>query len=167
MQQQFTIFMGILLGVTGILLGLNFEVSTSHATNETAPVMNNTTKFGNITTSEKNTALDNGTIILNVAEVGDEEQYRWVDVSGAENPVLNIMAGKDYTFKISNRTPEVHELIIDTKVDGKASEVAKSDEIQPYSKNVEFDFKSDKAGSLEYHCKYHPGMMNGTINVGE
>ncbi len=158
--------MGILLAVTGILLGLNFEVSTSHATNETAPVMNNTTKFGNITTSEKNSALDNGTIILNVAEVGDEEQYRWVDVSGAENPVINIIVGKDYTFKISNRTPEVHELIIDTKVDGKASEVAKSDEIQPYSKNVEFDFKSHKTGSLEYHCKYHPGMMNGTINVG-
>jgi plastocyanin len=165
MQQQFTILMGILLAVTGILLGLNFEVSTSHATNETAPVMNNTTKFGNITTSEKNSAPDNGTIILNVAEVGDEEQYRWVDISGAENPVINIIVGKHYTFKISNRTPEVHELIIDSKANGKTSEVAKSDEIQPYNKNVEFKFKSDQIGSLEYHCKYHPGMMNGTINV--
>jgi len=164
-QDKPNIFKAMLLAVTGILLGLNFEVSASHATNETQSLSSNKTIFGNITANEKNAAPDNGTIILNVAEVGDEEQYRWVDVSGAENPVINIMAGKDYTFKISNSTPEVHELIIDTKVDGKTSEVAKSDEIQPYSKNVEFEFKSDKADNLEYHCKYHPGMMNGTINV--
>jgi len=88
-----------------------------------------------------------------------------VDISRAENPVINIMVDKGYTFKISNRIPEVHELIIDAKVDGKASEVAKSDEIQPYSKNVEFKFKIDQVGSLEYPCKYHPGMMNGTTNV--
>jgi len=75
------------------------------------------------------------------------------------------MVDKGYTFKISNRIPEVYELIIDAKVDGKASEVAKIDEIQPYSKNVEFKFKIDQVGSLEYHCKYHPGMMNGTTNV--
>jgi plastocyanin len=54
---------------------------------------------------------------------------------------------------------------VDAKVEGEASEIAKSDEIQPYSKNVEFEIKSYKAGSLEYHSKYHPGMMNGTINV--
>jgi plastocyanin len=165
MQQKFTIFNAILLAVTGILLWLNFEVSASHATNETESLSSNKTKFGNATVNETSASRDNGTIILNVVEVGDEEQYRWVDVSGAENPVINIMVDRGYTFKISNRTPEVHELIIDAKVDGKTSEVAKSDEIQPYSKNVELEFKSDQIGNLEYHCKYHPGMMNGTINV--
>jgi plastocyanin len=165
MQQKFTILKAILLAVIGVLLGLNFEASTSHATNGTESLSSNKEMIDNITVNKTNAAGDNGTIILNVAEVGDEEQYRWVDISGAENPVINIMAGKEYTFNISNRTPEVHELIIDSKVYGKSSEVAKSDEIQPYSKNVEFEFKSDKAGSLEYHCKYHPGMMNGTINV--
>jgi plastocyanin len=164
MQQKLTI-KAILIAISGILLGLNFQVSTSHATNETESLSSNKTTFGNVTVNEINAARDNGTIILNVAEVGDEEQYRWVDVSGAENPVINIIAGKDYTFKVSNSTTEVHELIIDSTVNGKASEIAKSDEIQPYAKNIEFKFKSDKASSLEYHCKYHPGMMNGTINV--
>ncbi len=33
---------------------------------------------------------------------------------------------------------------VDAKVNGNASEIAKSDEIQPYSKNVEFEFKATK-----------------------
>ena len=165
MLLKLSILNGTFLVAGAILLAITIEVSMSEATNETDSQINNMTKFTNMTSNQKGTAPGNNTIILNIAEIGDEEQYRWVDVSGAENPVINIMTGKEYTFKISNRTPEVHELIIGSKVNGKASEIAKSDEIQDYSKNVEFKFKSDKAGSLEYHCKYHPGMMNGTINV--
>jgi plastocyanin len=167
MLQKVVIFSSILLLFCGIFIGANVEVSTSQATNETDTLTGDKTLSSNNTSNEPSAPSDNGTIILNVAEVGDEEQYRWVDLSGAENPTINIMVGKDYTFKISNLTPEVHELVIDTKVNGKAPEIANSDEIQPYSKNVEFKFKSDQAGSLEYHCKYHPGMMNGTINVSQ
>lgn len=165
MLQKIMIFSCILLLFCGIFFGVNVELSGIQATNETDTLTGDKTLSSNNTSNEASAPPDNGTIILNVAEVGDEEQYRWVDVSGAENPIINIMVGKDYTFKISNRTPEVHELIIDTQVNGKLSEVAKSDEIQPYSKNVEFKFQSDQIGNLEYHCKYHPGMMNGTINV--
>jgi plastocyanin len=88
-----------------------------------------------------------------------------VNSSDAQNPTLNIMADKDYIIKISNPTDEEHQLIIDSKADGKTSEIAKSKEIKPQSKNVEFNFKTDKVGELGYHCKYHPDMMNGTINV--
>ncbi len=139
-KQKLTIFKAILLGVTAVLLGLNFEVGTSHTADANESLSDNKTMIGNGSINQTNAAQDNGTIILNVAEVGDEEQYRWVDISGAENPVINIIAGKEYTFNITNRTPEVHELIIDAKVGGKVSEVAKSDEIQPYNKNIEFKY---------------------------
>jgi plastocyanin len=93
-----------------------------------------------------------------------EEMYRWVDSTGAENPDLNITSNTGYTIKIDNPTDAEHQLIIDSKSNGKTSEIEKSDEIKP-GKNVEFKFKIDKVGELGYHCKYHPDIMNGTINV--
>jgi hypothetical protein len=65
------------------------------------------------------------------------------------------MANKDYIIKISNPTDEEHQLIIDSKADGKSSQIAKSEEIKPQSKNVELNFKTDQIGELGYHCKYH------------
>jgi plastocyanin len=165
MLQKLSIFNGILLVVSAIFLGVNAEVSTSEAINETDSLTDNKTMSSNKTSNDTSTASSNKTIILNVAEIGDEEQYRWVDASGAENPTLNIMANKEYNIKISNPTDEEHQLIIDSKPDGKSSEIAKSKEIKPDSKNVELNFKTDQVGELGYHCKYHPEMMNGTINV--
>jgi len=165
MLQKLSIFNGILLVVSAIFLGVNTEVSTSEASNETDSLTDNKTMSSNKTSNDTSTASSNKTIILNVAEIGDEEQYRWVDASGAENPTLNIMANKEYNIKISNPTDEEHQLIIDSKPDGKSSEIAKSKEIKPDSKNVELNFKTDQVGELGYHCKYHPEMMNGTINV--
>lgn len=165
MLQKLSSFNGILLVVSAIFLGVNVEVSTSDATNESDSLTENKAMSSNKTFNDTSGASGNNTIILNVAEVGDEEQYRWVDASGAENPTLNIMANKDYIIKISNPTDEEHQLIMDSKADGKTSEIAKSKEIKPDSKNVEFKFKTDQVGELGYHCKYHPEMMNGTINV--
>ena len=84
----------------------------------------------------------------------------------AENPTLHIVANKEYNFKISNPTDEEHRLIID-KIDGKSMELAKSEDIEPDSKNIQVNFKTDQIGKLGYHCKYHPDMMNGTINVSQ
>jgi plastocyanin len=165
MLQKLTIFNGVLLVVSAIFLGVNVEVSTSEATNESDSLTENKTMSSNKTFNNTSAASGNNTIILNVAEIGDEEQYRWVDSSGAENPTLGITANKDYTIKISNPTDEEHQLIIDSKADGKTSEIAKSKEIKPDSKNVELKFKTGQVGELGYHCKYHPEMMNGTINV--
>jgi plastocyanin len=67
-------------------------------------------------------------------------------------------------LKIDNPTDEEHQLIIESGSEGKTSEIGQSDEIKP-GKNVEFKFKTDQVGELGYHCKYHPDMMNGTINV--
>ncbi|MDW0234119.1 MAG: cupredoxin domain-containing protein [Nitrososphaeraceae archaeon] len=98
------------------------------------------------------------------AEGSADEMYRWVDSTGAENPDLSINSNTEYTIKIDNPTDEEHELIIDSEPAGNTSAIAESGDIEP-GKNVEFKFKAEQVGELGYHCKYHPEMMNGTINV--
>ena len=163
MVNKFTLFVVVLI-VSGMSLMLPFHVSVGqtegeeNSTDETlAPSSSNM--------SDNSAVSENNTITLNATEVG-EEQYRWTDSSGAENPSLSLVANNEYTVKISNPTNEEHELIIDSKADGKTSEIAKSDDIEP-GDNVEFTFKTEQAGELGYHCEYHPDMMNGTITVTE
>jgi plastocyanin len=191
MIQRFSLFIVLLVvGATSLLLAV--QVSTGQTIGEE----NDTSLEGNI--------AENNTIILNAAEVGEDETaeqgedetaeqgedetaeqgedetaeqgedetaeqgedetYRWVDSTGAENPDLNIISNTEYTIKIDNPTDEEHELIIDSESAGNTSEIAESGDIQP-GKNIEFNFKADQVGELGYHCKYHPDMMNGTINV--
>ena len=145
---------------------------------------------GNVfdTSNATSAASINKTIVLNAVEVGEDEtaeegedetaeededekaegsadeMYRWVDSTGAENPDLNIISNTEYTIKIDNPTDEEHELIIDSESAGNTSAIAESGDIEP-GKNVEFKFKAKQVGELGYHCKYHPEMMNGTINV--
>ena len=155
MEYKFTIFVALTI-LGGISLMIPFQLAASQTSE------NNDTE-GAGSGSNSSAGMGNNTIILNAAEVS-EKQYRWVDNSGAENPTLNLAANDEYTIKISNPTDEEHQLIIDSQDGGKNSEIAKSDEIQPKD-NVEFTFKSDQAGQLGYHCKYHPDMMNGTVTV--
>jgi len=175
MPQRFSLFIALLVvGATSLLLAV--QVSTGQTIGEE----NDTSLEGNI--------AENNTIILNTAEVGEDETaeqgeeetaevgedetaeqgedetYRWVDSTGAENPDLNIISNTEYTIKIDNPTDEEHELIIDSESAGNKSAIAESGDIEP-GKNVEFKFKTDQPGELGYHCKYHPDMMNGTINV--
>ena len=160
--------------VSGIYSALPIEVF-ANLIDERKPLIHNVGMSEN-TSNATSTVSSNNTIILNTAEVREEEgedetaekvkdeAYRWVDSTGAENPDLNITSNTGYTIKIDNPTDAEHQLIIDSKSNGKTSEIEKSDEIKP-GKNVEFKFKTDKVGELGYHCKYHPDMMNGTINV--
>ena len=145
---------------------------------------------GNVfdTSNATSAASINKTIVLNATEVSEDEtaeegedetaeegedekaegradeMYRWVDGTGAENPDLNIISNTEYTIKIDNPTDEEHEFIIDSESAGNTSAIAESGDIEP-GKNVEFKFKAEQVGELGYHCKYHPEMMNGTINV--
>lgn len=149
-----TIFVALLI-VSGISLTLSFRSAAAQTEGE----QNATTTPGNGTMPDPK----NNTLALNVTEVG-KEQYRWSDSSGAENPTINLVANNEYTVKITNPTDEKHELIIDSKGDGKTSEIAKSGEIEP-GKDIEFKFKTEDAGALGYHCEYHPDMMKGNITV--
>jgi plastocyanin len=159
--------------LSGIYSALPIEVF-ANLIDERKPLIHNVGMSEN--TSNASTVSSNNTIILNAAEVreeegedetaekGKDEAYRWVDSTGAENPDLNIISNTEYTIKIDNPTDEEHELIIDSESAGNTSEIAESGDIQP-GKNIEFNFKADQVGELGYHCKYHPDMMNGTINV--
>lgn len=150
MVNRFTVFVALLI-LSGMSLMLPYQLVPGQTIGE-----------GNETEASTSVS-ENNTIILNATEVG-EEQYRWTDSSGAENPTLDLVANNEYTVKISNPTDEEHELIIDSNANGKTSVIAKSDDIEP-GENVEFDFKTNQVGELGYHCEYHPDMMNGTIKV--
>jgi plastocyanin len=173
--------------VSGIFSVLPPEVFANQIIDERNPLIHN---VGSVFDSSNatSTASSNNTIILNAAEVGEDETaeegedetaeegedetaeegedetYRWVDSTGEENPNLNTISNTEYTIKIDNPTDEEHELIIDSGSGGNTSAIAESGDIEP-GKNVEFKFKADQVGELGYHCKYHPDMMNGTINV--
>ncbi|MDW0139860.1 MAG: cupredoxin domain-containing protein [Nitrososphaeraceae archaeon] len=165
------IFIITSLIVSGIFSTLPTEVLANQIIDEKKPLIHT---VGNVfdTSNATSTASSNNTIILNAAEAGEEEtaeageeeMYRWVDSTGAENPDLNIISNTEYTIKIDNPTDEEHELIIDSESAGNTSAIAESGDIEP-GKNVEFKFKAEQVGELGYHCKYHPDMMNGTINV--
>jgi plastocyanin len=157
------IFIMASLIVSGIFSVLPTEVLANQIIDEKRSLIHTVGSTEN-TSKSTSTASSNNTIILNVAEVDNDETYRWVDNTGAENPDLNITSNTEYTIKIDNPTDEEHQLIIESGSDGKTSKIGQSDEIKP-GKNVEFKFKSDHVGELGYHCKYHPDMMNGTINV--
>lgn len=150
MVNRFTVFVALLI-LSGMSLMLPYQLVAGQTIGE-----------GNETEASTSVS-ENNTIILNATEVG-EEQYRWTDSSGAENPTLDLVANNEYTVKISNPTDEEHELIIDSKIDGKTSEIAKSGDIEP-GDIVEFKFNTEEAEGLGYHCEYHPDMMNGTITV--
>ena len=173
------IFIITSLIVSGIFSTLPTEVLANQIIDEKKPLIHT---VGNVfdTSNATSTASSNNTIILNAAEAeeeetaeageeetaeaGEEEIYRWVDSTGAENPDLNIISNTEYTIKIDNPTDEEHELIIDSESAGNTSAIAESGDIEA-GKNVEFKFKAEQVGELSYHCKYHPDMMNGTINV--
>ena len=154
MVNRFTLFVALLI-LSGMSLTVQLVASqTIGEENETE---------ASASGSGSGLVSEDSTILLNATEVG-EEQYRWTDSSGAENPTFDLVANNEYTVKISNPTDEEHELIIDSNADGKTSEIAKSGDIEP-GDIVEFKFNTEEAEGLGYHCEYHPDMMNGTITV--
>lgn len=158
MVNRFTLFVALLI-LSGMSLMLPYQLVASQTIGEE----NETEASASGSGSDVSPVSVNNTIMLNATEVG-EEQYRWTDTTGAENPTLDLVANNEYTVKISNPTDEEHELIIDSNADGKTSEIAKSGDIEA-GDSVEFKFRTEDAGALGYHCEYHPDMMNGTITV--
>ena len=150
MIQRFSLFVAVLIvGASSLMLAVQ-------VTGQTVGEEKDTSLEGNV--------AQNNTIILNAAEQGEDEKYRWIDGAGMENPHLNINSNTEYTIKIDNPTDEEHQLVIDSGADGNVSEIAKGHEVKP-GKSDEFKFTANQVGELGYHCKYHPDQMNGTITV--
>jgi plastocyanin len=98
-------------------------------------------------------------ITLNALELKNET-YRWQNASQAINPVLHLVAHKDYVINIKNPTDAKHELIIGSN----GTEIAKSNGVNP-SKNKNLIFNANSTGIFEYHCEYHPDTMKGIIEI--
>jgi hypothetical protein len=88
-----------------------------------------------------------------------DEVYRWSTDAGI-NPTLKLVANANNVIQIQNPTDEKHELVIESD----DTELASSGDIGPDSSG-ELTFKPTMAGTLEYHCEYHPDTMKGTIEV--
>jgi hypothetical protein len=112
MVNRFSLFVALLV-LSGISMMLPFQLIVGQTIGEE----NETEASARGNGSDFSLVSENNTIMLNATEVG-EEQYRWTDSSGAENPTLNLVANNEYTVKISNPTDEEHELIVDSKIDG-------------------------------------------------
>lgn len=98
-------------------------------------------------------------ITLNALELKNET-YRWQNASQAINPVLHLVAHKDYVINIKNPTDTKHELIIGSN----GTELAKSNSVSA-GKNKNFNFNANSTGIFEYHCEYHPDTMRGIIEI--
>jgi plastocyanin len=69
---------------------------------------------------------------------------------------LNMPAGKQVTVTLNNQDSVEHSF---TFKDAKAEKDAEGGE------TAEVSFTAPAAGSYEFHCKYHPSKMKGTVTV--
>jgi hypothetical protein len=81
--------------VSGIFSVLPTEVLANQIIDERKHLIQNAGMSEN-TSNATSTVRSNNTIILNVAEVDNEETYRWVDSTGSKNPDLNMISNKVY-----------------------------------------------------------------------
>jgi plastocyanin len=85
--------------------------------------------------------------------------YSWF-VGDQENPTITLAANSPATIMIQNPTETKHELVIESN----GQEVASSGDIMSGSSG-QLVYTPTAAGTLQYHCEYHPTTMNGTIQV--
>jgi plastocyanin len=69
---------------------------------------------------------------------------------------LNMPAGKQITVTLDNKDSVEHSF---TFKDAKAEKDAEGGETATVT------FTAPAAGSYEFHCKYHPSQMKGTVTV--
>ena len=69
---------------------------------------------------------------------------------------LDLKAGADYTVEVDNQDSAEHNFTL---------EAANADQDVEANEDATVTFTAPAAGSYEFHCKYHPAAMKGTITV--
>ena len=69
---------------------------------------------------------------------------------------LDLKAGTSYTVEVTNKDGVEHNF---TFTAAKASQDVEGNE------DAKVSFTAPAAGSYEFHCKYHPSAMKGTVTV--
>ena len=69
---------------------------------------------------------------------------------------LDLKAGADYTVEVDNQDSAEHNFTL---------EAANADQDVEANEDATVTFTAPAAGSYEFHCKYHPATMKGTVTV--
>ena len=69
---------------------------------------------------------------------------------------LDLTAGSSYTVEVDNQDSVEHNFTL---------EAANADQDVEGNEDAKVTFTAPAAGSYEFHCKYHPGTMKGTVTV--
>jgi len=69
---------------------------------------------------------------------------------------LQLTSGTSYKLEVSNQDSIEHNF---TFTEGNANQDIEGGE------DATINFTAPAAGSYEFHCKYHPGAMKGTVTV--
>jgi plastocyanin len=69
---------------------------------------------------------------------------------------FNLKAGSRYTLEVTNQDGVEHNFTFSA---------AKADQDVEANEDAKVSFTAPAAGSYEFHCKYHPTVMKGTITV--
>jgi plastocyanin len=69
---------------------------------------------------------------------------------------LDLKAGSDYTVEVDNQDSAEHNFTL---------EAANADQDVEANEDATVTFTAPAAGSYEFHCKYHPATMKGTVTV--
>jgi plastocyanin len=69
---------------------------------------------------------------------------------------FDLKSGSSYTLEVTNQDGAEHSFTFSA---------AKVDQDVEASEDAKVSFTAPAAGSYEFHCKYHPATMKGTITV--
>ena len=69
---------------------------------------------------------------------------------------FNLKSGSSYTVEVTNQDSVEHNFTF---------KKAGADQDVEGGEDAKVNFTAPAAGSYEFHCKYHPGTMKGTITV--
>jgi plastocyanin len=69
---------------------------------------------------------------------------------------FDLKAGSSYSLEVTNQDGVEHNFTFSA---------AKADQDVEANEDAKVSFTAPAAGSYEFHCKYHPTVMKGTITV--
>ena len=69
---------------------------------------------------------------------------------------LDLKAGSSYTVEVTNKDSAEHSFTF---------EAASVDQDVEAGEDATANFTAPAAGDYEFHCKYHPAVMKGTVTV--
>jgi plastocyanin len=87
---------------------------------------------------------------------GENELKLTAQGTAWDSTTLDLKAGSSYTLEVTNRDSIEHNFTFGA---------ANADQDVEGGEDARITFTAPAAGSYEFHCKYHPAAMKGTVTV--